>query len=544
MLVIAMIFSYVTPAGEALDLKKLPADDAAQTAVPADKPAGAAEPVAPTAPAEPVAEAENPAAEDEDTNAPGNITVNFKGADIRTVLAYIAEVSGVDIVPAPDVKGIVDLKLTNKPWKTALDLILRNYGFAYEREGDIIRVVTVTNLKQEELSTQVFNLNYGNSKDVVESIKDSVSERGKLMFNERTNAIIVTDIPTNIYKIGQIIERLDDKTPQVLIEARVIETVLDDDERLGIDWNVKFSASGAKRPTTIPFFNWNMPWPSMSDETTMFPLGQVQNNNVATATQGGTTTTTSTNLADYPNSPGGGTFGFPFVAKDQFTFGTLDFSEFKAVLEFIKSRANTDVVSNPRIATVNNREALINVGNTLNLPTYERNSTTGKMEITGYEAKDLGIILKVTPHINQKDEIVVDLAPEISDLLRYDTLDAASGVVAPVFSTRQAKTQVMIKDGDTIFIGGLIKENDIKVVKKLPFVGDLLGDVPYVGLLFSKKETIKRKTELIFFVTVNLIKTGKGIKDVPTPDKVFVPSYTLTQEAAAIDKKRAKKKNR
>jgi type II secretory pathway component GspD/PulD (secretin) len=280
----------------------------------------------------------------------------------------------------------------------------------------------------------------------------------------------------------------------------------------------------------------------MSDETTTFPLGQVQNNNVATATQGGTTTTTSTNLADYPSSPGGGTFGFPFVAKDQFTFGTLDFSEFKAVLEFIKSRANTDVVSNPRIATVNNREALINVGNTLNLPTYERNSTTGKMEITGYEAKDLGIILKVTPHINQKNEIVVDLSPQISDLLRYDTLDRASGIVAPVFSTRQAKTEVMIKDGDTIFIGGLIKENDVNIRKKLPFVGDLLGDVPFVGLLFTKKDTIKQKTELIFFITVNLVQTGKAIKDVPTIDKAYVPAYTLTQEGAFPDKKRVKKK--
>ncbi|MDP3804075.1 MAG: secretin N-terminal domain-containing protein [Candidatus Omnitrophota bacterium] len=471
---------------------------------------------------------------------PGNITVNFKGADIKTILAYISEVSGVDIVPAPDVKGIVDLNLTNKPWKVALDIILRNYGFAYEREGDIIRVVTVDKLKMEELVTQTFNLNYGKSKDIVNSIKDIVTDRGKVMYDERTNTILVTDIPTNIYSVGQIIERLDKRTDQVLIEARIIETILDDSEKLGIDWNVKFSVSGAKRPTTIPFEYFKTPFSFKHGETNeYFPQVLTAQPSTTTVGTGGATTTDT--AAEFPSSMGGA-FGFPFAAKDQFTFGTLDFSEFKAVLEMIKQRSNTDIVSNPRIATLNNTEALINVGQTLNLPKYERNSSTGKMEITGYEPKDLGIILKVTPHINDKGEIVVDLYPQISDLVRYDTLDKASGVVAPVFSTRQAKTQIMIRDGDTIFIGGLIKENDVDVKNKLPFLGDMFGDIPYLGLLFTKKEKVKKKVELIFFITVNLMTLGKEIKDMPTVNKAYLPTYSLTQTKDPGLKKRAKKR--
>ena len=477
---------------------------------------------------------------------PGNITVNFKGADIRTVLSYISEVSGVDIVPAPDVKGVIDLKLTNKPWKTALDIILRNYGFAYEREGDIIRVVTVDNLKMEELATQTFGLNYGKSKDVVTAIKDIVSDRGKVMYDDRTNIVLVTDIPTNIYKIGQVIEKLDKQTPQVLIEARIIETVLDDTEKLGIDWNVKISVAGAKRPTTMPFEYFKPPFTTFGkDGNPYFPQVQTANpTGTTTSTTGGTATTSTTTASEFPSASGpDGVFAFPFAPTDQFTFGTLDFSEFSAVLEMIKSRSNTDIVSNPRIATLNNSQALINVGQTLNLPKYERNSTTGKMEITGYDAKDLGIILTVTPHINEKNEIVVDLAPVISDLLRYDTLDKASGIVAPVFSTRQAKTQIMIRDGDTIFIGGLIKENDVNVKRKLPFLGDLLGDIPYLGLAFTKKETIKQKTELIFFITVNIMTTSKQIKNIPESNKAYVPLYTLTPEAAKPSKKRIKVKN-
>ena len=164
------------------------------------------------------------------------------------------------------------------------------------------------------------------------------------------------------------------------------------------------------------------------------------------------------------------------------------------------------------------------------------------MEITGYDPKDLGIILKVTPHINDVNEIVVDLEPAIVDLLRYDTLDAASGVVAPVFSTRIAKTEVMINNTQTIFIGGLIKENDVNTKNKVPFLGDMLGDVPYLGLLFSKKETTKQKTELIFFITVNLMAGDKEIKDEPRPDKAANPVFTLTQTPDKAPKKKGMKR--
>jgi len=464
---------------------------------------------------------------------PGNITVNFKGADIKTVLTYISEVAGVDIVPAPDVKGVIDLKLNNKPWKTALDIILRNYGFAYEREGDIIRVVTVDKLKQEELATQAFNLNYGKSKEIVNSIKDIVTERGKVMYDERTNTVLVTDIPTNIYKVGQIIERLDKRTQQVLIEARIIETVLDDSEKLGIDWNVKVSASGAKIPTTFPFKNF-------TTGNAWVPQVQTDNPTSTETTSGGGLS--STTASEFP-SDASGVFAFPYASTSDFTYGSLDFSEFTAVLEMISSRSNTDIVSNPRIATLNNMEALINIGQTLNLPRYERNSSTGKMEITGYESKDLGIILKVTPHINENNEIVVDLAPQISYLIRYDTLDATSGVVAPVFSARQAKTQVMVKDGDTIFIGGLIKENDVDTKTKIPILGDLIGDVPYLGLLVSQKSKTKQKTELIFFITVHLMTIDGDVKDVPKPADTFESKYTLTQAKGIPVKKREKKRN-
>jgi type IV pilus assembly protein PilQ len=460
---------------------------------------------------------------------PGNVTVNFKGADIRTVLSYISEVAGVDVIAAPDVKGVIDLKLTDKPWKVALDIIVRNYGFAYERSGDIIRVVTLDKLKQEEAVTQAFSLNYGTAKEIVGAVEDMVGDSGNVLYDDRTNMVLVTDIPTNVYKIGQIIQKLDRETDQVLIEARVLETVLSDDEKMGIDWNIKIAASGAKRPITWPFNYMGTDSQAFQE---FYPLVQTGTGSTTSTTSGSGGQTT---VASYPQGSDGSK-AFPYVDynqdlfKNTFTFGTLDFSQFTAVLEMIKKRADTNIVSNPRVATLNNNPAYIIVGQTINMPKYERNSTTGKMELSGYDSKDLGIKLKVTPHINEKNEITVEISPEISDFLRYDTLDASSGVVAPVFSSRQANTKVMIKDQDTIFIGGMIKENIVDVKKTVPFIGDLLGDVPGLGLLVSKKEKTKQKTELIFFITVKLMKTGAKLKGVPTAEKAYKPDYNYNQE--------------
>jgi type II secretory pathway component GspD/PulD (secretin) len=345
----------------------------------------------------------------------------------------------------------------------------------------------------------------------------------------------VTDIPTNVYNIGQIIQRLDRETEQVLVEARVLETVLSDDERLGIDWNIKIAASGAKRPITFPFDYFNVDNKYLDKFS---PL--VQSGTTTTTPPGVGGAVAQTTVAKYPMFATGATGdrskAFPYIDygqemfKGSFTFGTLDFSQFRAVLEMIKQRADTNIVSNPRVATLNNNPAYIIVGQTINMPKYERNSNSGKMEVSGYEAKDLGIKLTVTPHVNEKGEITVDIAPEISDFLRYDTLDASSGIVAPVFSSRQANTKVMIRDQDTIFIGGMIKENIVDTRKPIPFLGDIFGDVPGLGLLVSKKEKTKQKTELIFFITVKLMKQGAKLKDVPLSDKAYKANYDYSQE--------------
>jgi len=165
----------------------------------------------------------------------------------------------------------------------------------------------------------------------------------------------------------------------------------------------------------------------------------------------------------------------------------------------INNRTDTKILSEPHITTLNNQLARVQVGETIGIPLFERNATTGRMEITGYTNKDLGITLKVTPQINDQSEIVVKIEPEITTLIGFENL--AADVQAPHYSTRNASTQVRIRNGQTIAIGGLIRENVVDSKNQVP----ILGDIPFFGKIFSHKDKTIQKTDLLFFVTVNIV---------------------------------------
>jgi type IV pilus assembly protein PilQ len=421
-----------------------------------------------------------------------NITVDFKDADIHDVLKIISYKSTVNIVAGRDVVGTVTIRLVDVPWEQALDVILKNSGFVYERDKDIIRVTTIENLSKEELSTQIFILNYAKAEQVVASVEEILSERGKIKFDQRTNQIVITDVPSNVYKISKVIEKLDKKIAQVLIEAKLIETVLDKDENLGIDWTVQASATGSSRPLVFPFA-FGKTYGKTGKE--YFPKVDISTDDFTGSVEN----------------------GFPYATVSDFNFGTLSFQNLQFALEILKTRDKTRTLSNPKILTLNNKEATIHVGQTRYIPTYERNSSTGVMEITDYEEKRLGITLTVTPHVNAQKEIVIDLNPEVSSFLSYDDY---GNVQAPIISTREADTQVMVRDGETIVIGGLIKDETYDEVRKVP----VLGDLPLLKYVFSKTTKRVDTTDLIIFLTVRLVEEADGVatgavsEPLPLPD--------------------------
>ena len=432
--------------------------------------------------------------------APGLISIDFKDADIRQVLRIISLKSGVDIVAGSDVEGLVTIKLTNVPWQQALEIILRTYGFTYEQQGNIVRVMTVGALEQEALSTEVFPLDYAKAKEVPDVIKEMLSERGRVKFDERTNTVIVTDIPTNLFQIKQVIKRIDQRTPQVLIETKVVETRLNKDEQLGINWSdsMTLTASSVSLPTTFPF-------PGGAD------FGSVLGAVIPRAGAFSPSTGASLTRGKVPET--GGTF----------TFGTLSSTGLAAAIAFLQSRTDTYILSNPSIAALNNQKAKVHIGSEFPIPNYTIDPTTGRTSITGYTAKQIGTVLTVTPHVNPSREIVVDLKPEViafSGNRTYDT-GAGNSVSLPEFTTQTAETQVRIKSGETIAIGGLVKRTETKTEAKVP----VLGDIPVFGLLF--KHTTRyggsdpAKQDLLIFLTVQQTDDGEAPTDAvaaaPTP---------------------------
>ena len=418
------------------------------------------------------------------------ISLDFKDAEIGTVLRVLSMKSNVNIVTGPEVKGLVTVRLDDVPWQKALEVILRTYDYVYERDGNVIRVTTRDKMKQESLETKAFIMNYSKASEIQTAIQDILSERGKVKVSERTNMLVVTDIPTNVYRIGEVIKKLDQMTSQAYIDSKIVNTKAGLVENMGIKWNPTMSAGGSSRPTTFPF--------PQSETHPTLPASLQQFFPVITS-------------GDKASPNGGDPRNFPYpiptlsTGTGAFTYGTLDFTKFTATLEFLKSYANTKVVSNPRIVVLNNQTAHIQVGEQIPLPTYERNETTGSMVISGFTYRDCGVVLNVTPHINKADEILVDLKPEISS---YTTdQDFGNGVKAPRFDVTAAQTQLLIQSGQTIAIGGLLTDNVNQTEDKVPY----LGDIPLVGKIFrSKRQTGgagNQKVETLFFVTVTTVDT-------------------------------------
>ncbi len=400
-----------------------------------------------------------------DLSDEGLISLDFRDAEIQNVLRVLSYKSGVNIVAGPEVTGLVTIKLQDVPWQRALDVVLSTYGYGYERKGNIITVTTIENLKkrredakllsdQEPLQTRTFLLNYAKAADIVGSIEKMKTERGSINYDERTNAIIARDTAANLDLIAEVIKKLDRTTPQVLIEAKIVETTLDNTEKLGINWLTQVTVSGATRPIVWPF-------------------------------------TTHSENKYVPDD-------FPSAESSSFSFGTLNFQQLQAALELLRSRTDTNILSNPRIVTLDNQKARIVVGREYPFPNYTYNDEQARYQVSGWDYKDIGIIFEVTPHVNNAGFVTLEIEPKITEILSFVTVENAT---VPELSKEEAKTSVMIKGGQTLVIAGLIKDQTTDVKKKVP----ILGDIPVVGLIFRKTEKTVVKKDLVIFLTPHII---------------------------------------
>ena len=384
----------------------------------------------------------------------GTFSIDVDGADVRTIMRAISEFSGRNIVIDRDVKGTVRVSLKNVHWENALRTILRSMGLDYVEEGGIIRVDEATRLQTEAteretararqmelipLETRIIKLNYANANELSGALQASLTRRGTVQVEKRTNSLIVTDLPTVVDRVEKMAQELDSTTPQIEITAKLVDVDSEALRDLGITW----SATGLN-PADVSGQNLDV-------------------------------------YVTEPKVPASGQILYGLVKS----WGTV-----AAQIDMLEQHRKANIISNPRITTVDNREAKILVGQ--KIPLIVQDVAGNPVS----QLQTIGIQLKVTPHLTQDKKIIMDLHPEVSDLSTQSTVQG--GVI---INTSEADTRVMVDDGQTAVIGGLIRTNDGVIRRGVP----ILKDVPIVGILFRSSNTVRQNRELIIFVTPRIL---------------------------------------
>lgn len=425
------------------------------------------------------------------------ITVNFENVDVRDVIRLLADKAQLNMVVGPDVQASINLQLTNVSWDKALDIILKTYNLTSKREGDLIRIMTLEQMRSEDekspLATKILMLNFARAGEVKGNFQNMLSSRGKIDVNDRTNSLIVTDIPDNIVKIEEVIPKLDTRTPQVMIEALMVDIKLTQNDQLGVNWLMELEPS---QPGT----------------------GAVIKRSIS-----------QTTLGTLNNTPGVGLI----------KFGTtiLTDKDLHASIGFLQSQQRLNILAHPQIMTLDNLPAKVNL--TEEVPYQQQTqSTQSSSALTTTAFKEAGISLSVTPHITTKDNFI------------YLNLDVKQSIITGPFGTdnqpgvdsRSATTNLLVKNHETAVIGGLRKKNDKLTTNKLP----ILGDIPLLGAVFRSRQGSIEDTDLMIFVTPTIVqdivlspkeseRAASSFVETPDWDKNFKTVYKMGKRPKPIE---------
>jgi type IV pilus assembly protein PilQ len=421
------------------------------------------------------------------------ISVNLKDVDLKDFFRLIHEISGLNVVLDPQIHGNLTIVLDDVPWDQALDIVLKNNDLSRQLDGNVLRIATVDTLRKEaenrraqidaealavdKVSITRF-LSYAHAKDVILPIKKFLSQRGDVVADERTNALIVNDIPAVLPQIDRIIQQMDRKTQEVEIEARVVAATRnfarDIGTQLGFGWG-----NGATAVGGVPGASGTGGSPITT--TGLQPLYPVMS---------GGTASTGYNIPLFSNlGASGPTSGLSFINATNNM--QIDF-----ILTAAESRGLLKILSRPRVVTQNNIQAVVKQGTRVPIVTQ---SQLGGPPTTTYV--DAFLRLTVTPQITSEGTIFLNVDVE-NTLPDYSRANASNGE-NPALITQQATTQVLVTDGGTVVVGGVIQTQNSLSVSQVP----LLGDIPYLGNLFKHRSVTTSDTELIFFITPRIIQT-------------------------------------
>lgn len=462
------------------------------------------------------------------------VTFNFQDVPVRTVLQLIAEESNLNVVASDSVQGNVTLRLVNVPWDQALDIVLRAKGLDKRRDGSVIWVAPQAELakfeqekedariaieNREDLVTDYVQINYHSATQIFKALTEAkgigggggngssggsasqedsgfLSSRGRIVADERTNTLMISDIPKKIARMRELIGVIDRPVDQVLIESRIVIAT----DTFARELGAKFGISGSR--------------------DNVYFSGDLESNRKTRLSQADTS---AANAKAYRDWEAGGSVGpapvpllpaitrglnFNLPAASTATPGSLALSILNAgylldvELSAMQEEARGEVISNPRVVTTNQREALIKQGKEIGYVTISGGGTGG-VATPNVQFKEVVLELKVTPTITNDNRVFLNMQLKKDEVERLIQLQGYGTV--PEINRREVNTAVLVDDGQTVVIGGVYEFTDRSSVSKVPF----LGDVPFLGNLFKKRGRSKDKAELLVFVTPKVLRVAK-----------------------------------
>jgi len=412
------------------------------------------------------------------------ITLKFKDADLRDVILYLGDFAKLNVVFDPEVRGVVTCNLEDVPWDQALDILLRNNKLGKVLEGNVLRIAPVSVLTREDedqrklreskelagpLVVKTITLSYSKARDVMSLLSSKKSQRGEITIDERTNTLIIADVRENLDLLEKLISVLDTPTPQVSIEARIVEATSTFIRNLGIQWGWRGVAD--------PFYGnqTNLQFPNkVLVDGNQIPSG------IVTKGTGGPLGGYGINL---PAPAFNTAVGFSFA-------NILDTFRLDVYLTALETAGEGRIISSPKVTTQNNQQAEIVQGRQIPVQTVANFTVTTRYVNAALE-------LKATPQITAEGTIIMTI--EIQNNAA-DFANLVNGI--PPITTQSAKTTVMIPDGGTTVIGGIYRTEDSITRDRVP----LLHTIPILGNLFKSFARTKQNRELLIFITPRIIK--------------------------------------
>lgn len=464
------------------------------------------------------------------------VTFNFQDVPVRTVLQLIAEESNLNVVASDSVQGNVTLRLVNVPWDQALDIVLRAKGLDKRRDGSVIWVAPQAELakfeqekedariaieNREDLQTDYIQINYHSATQIFKALTEAkgigggggggsgggsgnssqedsgfLSSRGRIVADERTNTLMISDIPKKIARMRELINVIDRPVDQVLIESRIVIAT----DTFARELGAKFGVSGSRDNV---YFSGNLEANRLTRESQVKSAqdnAKAERDWIAGGRVGpapvpvGSTITRGLNW----NLPVAAASNPGSLALSILNAGYLLDVELSAM----QQESRGEVISNPRVVTTNQREAMIKQGKEIGYVTISGGGAGG-VATPNVQFKEVVLELKVTPTITNDNRVFLNMQVKKDEVDQLIQLEGYGTV--PSINRREVNTAVLVEDGQTVVIGGVYEFTDRNSISKVPF----LGDVPFLGNLFKKRGRNKDKAELLVFVTPKVLRVAK-----------------------------------